>query len=84
MRPLLDALPHNTHLSRLSFWATGMSAAFARDVLLPAVADNTSLRSLSAKLPLGHDDAVTPVLRAAEAVVAARNNWRHRRRAGLA
>jgi hypothetical protein len=45
MRPLLEALPQNTHLARLQCVENGLSAAFARDVLLPAVRDNTSLRS---------------------------------------
>jgi hypothetical protein len=43
MRPLLEALPQNTHLARLQCVENGLSAAFARDVLLPAVRDNTSL-----------------------------------------
>ncbi len=45
MRPLLEALPQNTHLARLQCVENGLSAAFARDVLLPAVRGNTSLRS---------------------------------------
>jgi hypothetical protein len=43
MRPLLEALPHNTHLECLVCDGNGMSAAFARDLLLPAVRANTSL-----------------------------------------
>jgi hypothetical protein len=41
MRPLLEALPHNTHLKDLLCTGSGMSAAFARDVLLPAVRATT-------------------------------------------
>jgi hypothetical protein len=41
MRPLLEALPHNTHLKALSCVRNGASAACARDVLLPAVRANT-------------------------------------------
>ena len=78
MRPLLDALPHNTHLSRLSFWATGMSAAFARQVVLPDVRTNTSLRNLEASAfwedePDGRKAKAPPELIEAEALVAARN-----------
>jgi hypothetical protein len=46
MRPLVLALPHNTHLRTLDMSSNDISAAFARDVLLPAVRSNTSLRSL--------------------------------------
>jgi hypothetical protein len=46
LRPLLEALPHNTHLRTLDIKRNDMSAAFARDVLLPAVRANTSLRML--------------------------------------
>jgi hypothetical protein len=48
MRPLLEALPHNTHLHSLECEGVGMSAACARDVLLPAVRANTSLQLLDA------------------------------------
>jgi hypothetical protein len=48
LRPLLEALPHNTHLRMLGISNNGMNAAFARDVLLPAVRANTSLRQLRA------------------------------------
>jgi hypothetical protein len=47
LRPLLDALPHNTHLRELDVSDNGMSEAFARDVLLPAVRANTGLRELT-------------------------------------
>jgi hypothetical protein len=48
MAPLLQALPHNTHLRKLDVSHSHMSEAFARDVLLPAVRANASLRSLTA------------------------------------
>jgi hypothetical protein len=37
MGPLVDALPHNTHLQTLECGANGMSDAFVRERLLPAV-----------------------------------------------
>jgi hypothetical protein len=37
MRPLVDALPHNTHLQMLQCVRHGASAAFVRERLLPAV-----------------------------------------------
>jgi hypothetical protein len=46
LRPLLEALPHNTHLRTLNITQNGLSVAFARDVLLPAVRTNKSLRTL--------------------------------------
>jgi hypothetical protein len=46
LRALLEALPQNTHLRRLDCSYNGMSEACARDVLLPAVRANTSLRML--------------------------------------
>jgi hypothetical protein len=48
LRPLFEALPFNTHLRTLSVVYNGTSDAFARDVLLPAVRANTSLRKLRA------------------------------------
>jgi hypothetical protein len=65
MHPLLEALPHNTHLRLVACEGNGMSAAFARDVLLPAVRANTSLLVLDAGDE--HDAAVE-----ANALVAAR------------
>ena len=44
--PLVDALPHNTHLRELGCMDYDMSAAFARDRLMPALTANTSLRRL--------------------------------------
>jgi hypothetical protein len=46
MRPLLEALAHNTHLRSLDCRRNDTSAAFARDELLPAVRANTGLRAL--------------------------------------
>jgi hypothetical protein len=43
LRPLLEALPANTHLRTLEIESNDMSDACARDVLLPAVRANTSL-----------------------------------------
>jgi hypothetical protein len=46
LRPLFEALPHNSHLRSLDCSHTLFSAEFARDVLLPAVRANTGLRTL--------------------------------------
>ena len=43
---LLHALPSNSHLLSLDISGNGMTAAFARERLLPAVRANTSLREL--------------------------------------
>jgi Ran GTPase-activating protein (RanGAP) involved in mRNA processing and transport len=48
MQPLINALRSNTHLRALTCNGNGMSAAFARNVLLPAVRANTSLTTLEA------------------------------------
>ena len=74
LRPLLDALAHNTHLRVLDCCNTGMSEAFARDVFLPAVRANTSLRTLRASDLWGgeEDGAAPPAVLEAEALVAAR------------
>jgi Ran GTPase-activating protein (RanGAP) involved in mRNA processing and transport len=48
LRALFDALPRNSHLRTLDVSGNNMSDAFARDVLLPALRANTSLRELSA------------------------------------
>ena len=44
--PLMDALPRNTHLRELACRSNEMSAAFAHDRLIPALAANTSLQTL--------------------------------------
>jgi hypothetical protein len=48
LRPLFEALPHNSHLRALNCCGTQMSDACGRDVLLPALRANTSLRSMRA------------------------------------
>jgi hypothetical protein len=53
LRPLLSALPANTHLRALDVTRNHMSQAFTRDVLLPAVRANTSVRRLVAYDALG-------------------------------
>jgi hypothetical protein len=47
MGPVLEALHHNTHLTKLDCFANDMSEAFARNWLLPAVRASTSLRELA-------------------------------------
>jgi hypothetical protein len=46
--PVVKALRHNTHLTKLNCNGNDMSLAFARNRLLPAVRANTSLRELVA------------------------------------
>jgi hypothetical protein len=46
LRPLFEALPRNSHLRTLNCSYNKFSDACARDVLLPAVRANTSLRTL--------------------------------------
>jgi hypothetical protein len=70
LRPLLEALPHNTHLRTLDISYNNMSAAFARDVLLPWVRANTSLQQLLAADDA--DAAYEHIAREAMALVAAR------------
>jgi hypothetical protein len=67
LRPLFEALPHNTHLRTLRC-CDHISEAFAADLLLPAVRANTSLRSLNANL------AWSASAREAEALVAQRSS----------
>jgi hypothetical protein len=47
LRALFEALPANTYLRKLNCSENEMSDAFGRDVLLPAVRGNTSLRQLN-------------------------------------
>jgi hypothetical protein len=70
LRPLFDALPANTHLRVLDISFIYLSAAFARDVLLPAVRADTSLRKLRAQCVFNPEHA--PFMREAENVVAER------------
>jgi hypothetical protein len=46
LRPVMDALPRNTHLRKLDCAGNNMTLAFARSQLLRAVRDHASLRSL--------------------------------------
>ena len=46
MGALVDALLHNTHLRELLCYSNAMSATFARERLMPALAANTSLQKL--------------------------------------
>ena len=73
---LCEALPRNTHLRELDLNWTSMSAAFARDVLCPAVLANSSLRKLKASQYWDYapGEQAPPELLEAEALVAARNN----------
>jgi hypothetical protein len=48
LAPIMDALPLNRHLRHLEVSRNGMSEAFARERLLPAVRANTTLRILLA------------------------------------
>jgi hypothetical protein len=48
--PLVDALPANTHLRKLTCGGNNLSEAFVRERLLPAVRANSSLRELQARL----------------------------------
>ena len=72
LRPLFHALPSNTHLRTLAVSSDGLSEAFARDTLLPAVRANALLRVL--QTGTAHNaHTVTAALRLeAEALVAAR------------
>jgi hypothetical protein len=69
MRPLCAALARNKHVRTLRCEDNGLTAAFAREVLLPAVRANTSLRLLVAT-DAPEEDAT---LREVEALVAARS-----------
>jgi hypothetical protein len=73
LRPLCDALPQNTHLRELAIFSNSITEVLARDVLLPAVRANTSLRKLDARLPFhGEAHAANVFLQQAEELVAAR------------
>jgi hypothetical protein len=71
LRQLFDALPRNTHLRKLTCGGNGMSEAFARVVVLPAVRANTSLTALwTGEDHEDHEDHAAVV--EAEAIVARR------------
>ena len=75
MRPVLDALAHNTHLRLLDCCNTGMSSDFVQDVFLPSVRANTSLRTLQASEWWNNEeDGIAPrAVLETEALVAARS-----------
>ena len=73
LRPVFQALRRNTHLRALSCHMNLLSAAFARDVAMPAVRANSSL----VKLKMLDEDLEgsgqsAPLMRAVEGVVKAR------------
>jgi hypothetical protein len=70
LRLLFDMLPHNTHLRTLHVAGNDMSEAFARDVLLPALRANDSLRELVAYEP--EYERGNAFMNEAQALVAAR------------
>jgi hypothetical protein len=74
LRPLLAALQYNTHLRELACSDNIVSMAFARNVLLPAVRANTSLRKLitGESRRYGMDHRINVFLRKVNALVAAR------------
>jgi hypothetical protein len=61
LRALFEALPANSHLRTLNCRFNDMDAAFARDVALPAVRANASLREV--KLDWGTSDAGEDIAR---------------------
>jgi hypothetical protein len=65
--PVVEALRHNTHLTKLNCSDNDMSEEFARERLLPVVRANTLLRELVAVDEGAGDDALE-----AQALVAAR------------
>jgi hypothetical protein len=68
--PLLNALALNTHLHTLNLGYSHCTNNFARNVLLPAVRANTSLRHLVVRSLGGNQ---TELMREAEALVTARS-----------
>ena len=74
LAPIMEALPHNTHLRDLNCNNCHMSHDFAREHFLPAVRANTSLRYLKAAEWWGNieDGVAPPEVLEAEALMAAR------------
>jgi hypothetical protein len=68
MRPLFAAVAYSTRLCELSCSDNGISLEFARDVVLPAIRSNISLR----RLKIAFNLMSITVLREAEALVAER------------
>jgi hypothetical protein len=61
LQPLFDALPHNMHLRELRCADNGVTEAFARERMLPAVQANTSLCDLHFIDSYGYQDPANPV-----------------------
>jgi hypothetical protein len=61
MGPVVEALRHNTHLTKLECSGNDMSEAFSRDVLLPAVRANAALRELVVGVSAPEREAVALV-----------------------
>jgi hypothetical protein len=73
MGPVVEALRHNTHLTKLDCNNNSVSEAFARERLLPAVRANASLRKLVvADVQDAEEEDQEVAAREAEALVAAR------------
>jgi hypothetical protein len=79
LRPMLAALPANTHLRTLRIARSGLSTACARDALLPALHANAALQELqvcagaaAAAAGAHDDDDAGGFKRQAEALVAGR------------
>ena len=73
MAPIVEALPLNRHLRVLDLRCSGMSEAFARDRLLPAVRANTTLRKFTYSSECDDED----VPAAAEAVELVNRRGQH-------
>jgi hypothetical protein len=61
MGPVVEALRHNTHLTKLDCSGNDVSEAFSRDVLLPAVRANAALRELVVGVSAPEREAVALV-----------------------
>jgi hypothetical protein len=72
LAPIVEALPLNRHLLTLDVGGTGMSEAFARERLLPAVRANTTL----CKLTCANSES-RPTAAEAEAEELVRRRWQH-------
>jgi hypothetical protein len=73
LAPIFEVLPRSSTLKELHFHGEEISREFARDVILPAVRANSSLRELSFhSYDEGHDEELLPELVEAQAIVAAR------------
>ena len=80
MRPLLDALAHNTHLRELTCHSNCLTSVdFVRDVFEPAVRANTSLRKLS----IFHGSGYPPANTAEDELRRVQRQFDHRQHAVL-